>query len=233
LKVLTPNITAGQNVIIKVGKAESTNNCGYFGFDWASSGSVSNYLTLGFYATDHRLKIYPDKATFANKIETPAITLNGTDLQTTLDSKAASSHTHTASQITDFIDKVYPVGSIYTSVSSANPNTLFGGTWTSFGSGRCLFGVDTGSTEFNTAQKTGGEKTHTLTTSEIPSHTHTIDRPLEKNGDAHSGIGISHVVWRGAAASTTLNATSGSTGSGQAHNNLPPYICVYMWLRTA
>ena len=67
---------------------------------------------------------------------------------------------------------VYPVGSVYTSVNNVNPSSLFGGTWVSFASGRTLIGVDTAQTEFNTVQKTGGEKTHTLTATEIPSHTH-------------------------------------------------------------
>ncbi len=52
----------------------------------------------------------------------------------------------------------YPIGAIYLSVDSTNPSKLFGGTWVGFGAGRCLVGVDTSQTEFNTAQKTGGNK---------------------------------------------------------------------------
>jgi len=81
----------------------------------------------------------------------------------------------------------YPVGSIYISVSNTNPGTLFGGTWISFGSGRSLVGANTS----DTAEVTGGNKTitytpvgtvgeHTLTISEIPSHTHTF------TGTAHN-----------------------------------------------
>jgi microcystin-dependent protein len=68
---------------------------------------------------------------------------------------------------------MYPVGSIYTSVINTSPSTYFGGTWSVFASGRTLVGVDTGQTEFDTVQETGGAKTHTLTEAQIPSHTHT------------------------------------------------------------
>lgn len=70
---------------------------------------------------------------------------------------------------------IYPIGAIYTSVVNTNPSTFIGGNWTAFGSGRTLVGVDTGQTEFDTVEETGGVKTHTLTTNEMPSHTHTQD----------------------------------------------------------
>lgn len=124
---------------------------------------------------------------------------------------------------------IYPVGSIYINASvSTNPGTLLGfGTWVAFGAGRVMVGIDAGQTEFDTAEETGGAKTHTLTTSEIPSHTHTYDGidntlPNAQDYDNTGGNGI----WYG------LNQTSGATGGGQAHNNLQPYIVVYMWKRT-
>jgi hypothetical protein len=92
---------------------------------------------------------------------------------------------------------MYPVGSIYTSVVNTNPNTFFGGTWTSFATGRTLVGVDTGQTEFDTVEETGGAKTHTHT---INGHTHNVTTSNH-----------SHNV-------TTSNHThnvSGSTGSSQ------------------
>ena len=73
----------------------------------------------------------------------------------------------------------YPVGSIYTSVVATNPATLLGvGTWAAFGAGKVMIGIDSGDTDFDTVEETGGAKTdsHTLTTSEIPSHTHTIQQ---------------------------------------------------------
>ena len=124
---------------------------------------------------------------------------------------------------------IYPVGSIYMNASdSTNPATLLGfGTWVAFGAGRVPVGIDATQTEFDTAEETGGAKTHTLTTSEIPSHTHTYDGidntlPNAQDYDNTGGNGI----WYG------LNQTSGATGGGQAHNNLQPYIVVYMWKRT-
>jgi len=86
-------------------------------------------------------------------------------------------HTHTADNITNFQsairDFLYPVGSIYMSVVSTSPASLFGGSWSAWGAGKVPVGVNTGETEFNTVEKTGGAKTHTLQTTEIPSHNHT------------------------------------------------------------
>ena len=73
------------------------------------------------------------------------------------------------------IQAVYPVGSIYINAAvSTNPATLLGfGTWAAFGAGRVMVGLDSGDSDFDTAQETGGSKTHTLSVSELPSHTHT------------------------------------------------------------
>lgn len=68
------------------------------------------------------------------------------------------------------------------SVNSTNPSNLFGGTWTEWGKGKVPVGVDTSDTNFSTVEKTGGEKTHTLTTSELPSHTHTYNKPAANTG---------------------------------------------------
>lgn len=70
------------------------------------------------------------------------------------------------------LDKVYPVGSIYMSVNNTNPGTLFGGTWVTWGAGRVPVGVNASDSDFSTVEKAGGEKTHTLATSEMPSHKH-------------------------------------------------------------
>lgn len=67
----------------------------------------------------------------------------------------------------------YPVGAIFMSASSANPSASFGGTWAQWGVGRVPVSVDVGQSEFNTVEETGGEKTHTLTISEMPAHSHT------------------------------------------------------------
>ena len=221
----------------------------------------------------------------------------------------------------DIVDLIYPVGSIYISMNSTNPSTLFGGTWEAFGQGRVLIGAGTGndgSTSLSfTAGGTGGEYKHTLSVSEMPSHTHTqnahnhtvgahshglnshthsytkatgvaghtlttaempshyhtfgtADRQNNivtgwadygltmrtgssydiSKGTSSAGGGGSHnhglntsSATTGAASGSTAKsaafysanttATNQNTGGGASHNNIQPYIVVYMWKRTA
>ena len=86
---------------------------------------------------------------------------------------------------------VFPVGSIYISVTNTNPSTYFGGTWVSFGTGRTLVGINTSDGDFNTVEKTGGAKTVTLATANLPSHTHSIP---ELSGTAASAGAHSHSI---------------------------------------
>lgn len=118
----------------------------------------------------------------------------------------------------------WPIGSIYISVVNTNPSQWFDGVWESFGSGRVLVGVDTTQTEFNKVMKTGGEKTHTLNINEMPAHNH----PL-KHGTGGSGTWGTNINQSGSTSSD--NFAIANTGGGQAHNNLQPYITVYMWRR--
>lgn len=85
-------------------------------------------------------------------------------------------------------DAIYPVGSIYISTNSTNPGTLFGGTWEAYAQGRTLIGNGTSDQTF-TAGATGGASTHTLTTAQMPSHTHT------QNSHGHSGNNKSFFYW--------------------------------------
>lgn len=144
------------------------------------------------------------------------------------------------------IDDIYPVGSIYMSVANANPANLFGGTWEQI-KGRFLLGCgenDSNSNDFYgtynagtcnfAADEKGGEPFHLLTIDEIPQHNH----PLIKNVpygmpyndtagiDAGSG-GIVHYK------ESYEPFKVGYTGSSFGHNNMPPYLTVYMWKRTA
>ena len=122
--------------------------------------------------------------------------------------------------------KIFPVGSIFTTVTNTNPSTFLGGTWQSFGAGRVLVGVDTSQTEFNNPLKTGGEKTHVLTINEMPIHNHNIHVGW---GDTGLGAGYARVD-----ANNPENRWGvDNSGGGQAHNNLQPYITVYFWRRTA
>lgn len=86
---------------------------------------------------------------------------------------------------------VYPVGSIYLSVNSTNPSSYFGGTWVAWGSGRVPVGVNTGDGDFNTVEKQGGAKTVTLTTAQMPSHTHT-QNSHNHSQNAHTHTQNSH-----------------------------------------
>lgn len=121
----------------------------------------------------------------------------------------------------------HPVNEIYLSIDNVNPSTKFGGTWIAWGTGRALFTVDTGQTEFNTVEKTGGAKTHTLTIAEMPAHYHTEVAPPSNTLTPATGD-------YGPAGGEGRNTENTSTvGGGGAHNNLPPYITLYAWKRTA
>lgn len=159
---------------------------------------------------------------------------------------------------TDTLKKVYPVGSIYMSTVSTNPATLFGfGTWEAMPAGRVLLaqGKSSWGTTYN-AGSTGGEATHQLTVGELPTHSHTgnintknlsgtfISKSVERDS---SGI-VSNISTNkvgnssGGSGNTgteyTINASHTHTivinniGSSQAHNNIQPYIAVYIWKRT-
>ena len=122
----------------------------------------------------------------------------------------------------------YPVGALYLSTVSTNPGTLLGfGTWEAFAAGRVLVGIDGTQTEFDVAEETGGAKTHALTEAELAAHTHDVQM-RSKTATQNVDGGAINVP------NTTLATyASTSTGSGTAHNNLQPYIVVYMWKRTA
>lgn len=119
----------------------------------------------------------------------------------------------------------YPVGAIFTSTAATSPAVSIGGSWISFGAGRVLVGLDSGDADFNTAQETGGSKTHTLSVNEIPSHTHTVTAMASTSGSLNT-TGSSP-------RSASGSITSSATGGGQAHNIVQPYIVVYMWKRVS
>lgn len=123
-------------------------------------------------------------------------------------------------------DDIYPVGAIYMSVSPTSPASLFGGTWTSWGSGRVPVGINLSDSDFKTAEKTGGEKEHTLTVDEMPRHNHTISNRLSGSQSLSGDYGAYLLAG-------TNNSWVKDTGGDQPHNNLQPYITCYMWKRTA
>lgn len=130
-------------------------------------------------------------------------------LKTTIDSIDTSSSSIDA----------YPVGSIYMSVNSTSPATLFGGTWQRI---QDRFLLCAGVTY--AAGSTGGETGHKLTVNEMPAHSHGLY--------ASDMAGISSNACRyGEYAQRTVQ--SKLTGGDAAHNNMPPYLAVYAWKRTA
>ena len=129
----------------------------------------------------------------------------------------------------------YPVGAIFTTTvayadSAAVVAAIGGTTWAAFGAGKVLVGLDSGDTDFDTVEETGGAKTgaHTLTTDEIPAHTHTYDR----QNPSTDALSIHDIV---RTTGGNSSASSGSTGGGSAHTHpiVQPYIVVYFWKRTA
>lgn len=131
------------------------------------------------------------------------------------------------------IDSIYPVGSIYMSVNSTNPQTLFGGTWQRI-QGRFLFAADSK----HAAGTTGGEETHKLTAREIPDHKHSIN--FYKNCAPSNGVNDSVAIYPAYGYPEGNydrfpyeEYTSTMQGGDQPHNNMPPYLSVYVWKRTA
>ena len=133
------------------------------------------------------------------------------------------------------VDFIYPVGSIYITTSSISPATLFGGTWERYSQGRFLIGYGPGtdwtgtSLTYGTIGDMGGEYLHTLSAGEMPKHWHTVV-PYAATGAAG---GVTDVYVQGGTGAPTYYGASGNAGNNEPHNNVPPYVVVYMWRRTA
>jgi len=128
---------------------------------------------------------------------------------------------------------VYPVGSIYINATVAtNPATLLGvGTWVAYGEGRVPVGKASSGT-FDTLGATGGSETQALTEANLPAHSHSMGTQNQTNISIHDRqITFLDPFWSGFGGGSARS--TGNTGSGTAHNNLQPYIVVYMWKRTA
>ena len=122
---------------------------------------------------------------------------------------------------------VYPVGAIYMSTIATDPKTLFGfGTWERI---QDAFLLAAGSTYG--AGTTGGEATHVLTASEIPKHNHAIWYPNAGAGNDAAPIGYPNTGSK--STYWAVGSYTGDIGGGEAHNNMPPYLAVYVWKRTA
>lgn len=122
------------------------------------------------------------------------------------------------------LSQIYPIGSIYISTVSTSPSILFGGTWERI---KDTFLLAAGTTY--TAGATGGEATHTLTINEMPSHQHFLPVNVNEIEHEQNTDVFSYAGWK----SNYNNSATLSNGGNQPHNNMPPYLAVYVWKRTA
>jgi hypothetical protein len=189
----------------------------------------------------------------ATKADLASPTFTGTPSLPTGTTAVTQSSTDSSTKVatTAFVQAVaqvlFPVGAIYSATVSTNPATLLGfGTWTAFGAGRVLIGAGTGGGATYTAGSTGGSK-DAITVS----HTHTATSTVTDNGHAHyvgnTGSGIGNAGGGQALRQNTtkdqptttevtgisVSTSVSSTGSSGTDANLPPYVVVYMWQRTA
>ena len=197
--------------------------------DSALSSTSTNPVQNKVINTELGKKLSLSGGTMTGALTTKGIKLtSGTDYGDTLPSDPATNQLFFQTVGSNFVlDNVYPVGSIYMNVNSTNPGTLFGGTWEQI-QGRFLLGMSSN----YPAGSSGGEATHTLTANEMPNHTHQyIDYWTVA---AASGTGRQAVKFNNNMYSPESGGLStGSSGGGQAHNNMPPYLAVYIWKRTA
>lgn len=128
-------------------------------------------------------------------------------------------------EINELLEKVYPIGSIYMSIENNSPASFLGGTWEQI---KDVFLLGAGDTYI--AGDTGGEATHTLTVDEMPSHRHNVKQVNSSStyaGDTRANVEPTETSTKGYNKETTSN------GGGQPHNNMPPYLAVYIFKRVA
>lgn len=158
--------------------------------------------------------------TSANQMDRVYITFPKEMVAGTEPSVLGTYYRATPAKMRNLLDYIYPVGSIYWSYSHVSPAELFGGTWTRI-SNAFLWA----SSATDTIGSTGGAKTHTLTIDELPSHSH---------GSVYSGMasGTKNTAWL-ASGGDKMAYGALYAGGGVAHNNMPPWIQVSAWRRTA
>jgi hypothetical protein len=189
----------------------------------------------------------------ASKADISSPALLGTPTAPTATAGTNTTQLATTAFVTAALALVYPVGSIYINAAvSTNPATLMGfGTWTAFGAGKVIVGLDSADALFDTLEETGGSKdaivvshTHTATSTSAVTdagHTHSTHGSGAFNGGgAGDSLGgqsagntsqtVNSAVTGITVATTTTNASTGSSGTNA---NVPPFIVVKMWKRTA
>ena len=186
----------------------------------------------------------------ATKADLNSPALTGTPTATTATAGTNTTQLATTAFVTAALQAVYPVGSVYiNSMSTVNPSVLLGfGTWTAFGAGRVLVGLDGSDALFDALEETGGSKdatvvshTHTGTTSTAAAHQHSSpdgNQFITSTSGAIYGGGGSSLYSSGSSLTQAAGAhnhtfTTASAGSSGTNANLQPYITVSMWKRTA
>jgi len=183
----------------------------------------------------------------ASKADVSSPALLGTPTAPTASAGTSTTQLATTAFVTAALSAVYPVGSIYINAAvSTNPATLLGfGTWTAFGAGKVIVGLDSADAIFDTLEETGGSKD-----SIVVSHTHTATSTVTDPGHTHTGnmsnnpaFGTKPTSTDAATATTyttnsattgiTVSTSNASTGSSGTNANVQPYIVVKMWKRTA
>ena len=221
----------------KGAKAVNNNGCVAIGRDADANGTTEDCIAIGLNA-----KCVVDSGPY-RRIQF----LNRTGTNTYINANSIGFGSRS------LLDLIYPVGSIYISVSSTDPGTIFGGTWEAFATGKTLVGVDAADTDFNASGKEGGSKTVTLTTDQIPAHQHYFEQNIR---GLATNVKLTQTTNQGSPEKNVVKAETGATmsvpersrwsenydggdfrttntGGNEPHNNMPPYITVYMWKRTA
>ena len=130
--------------------------------------------------------------------------------------------------LSNLVDLVYPVGSIYMSMSNdTSPEVLFGGSWERI-QDRFLLAAG----GIYTAGSTGGESEHVITEEEMPKHSHKAYFYESWHESDIAGINYTNENGRICGLAEPSSSCVEYAGGGQAHNNMPPYLAVYMWKRT-
>lgn len=211
------------------------------------SASSTNPVQNKVVNTELGKKLSTSGGTMTGALTTKGIKLtSGTDYGTTLPSSPATNQLFFQTVGSNFVlDNVYPVGSIYMNVNSTNPGTLFGGTWEQI-QGKFLLGMSSN----YPAGSQGGEATHKLTSGELPQHFHSVGEqgntvfvyPSSRINSATSSTGNyalnlnntgNGYVRENSAGVGRLVTAEAIENRDQAHNNMPPYLSVYIWKRTA
>lgn len=202
---------------------------------WTGDGTIEGDSALTFDTTDDTLVIAASGKLGFGAVDVLSDSAGTTTLQNidAIDSTTKST----------VLQQVYPVGCIYTETTGTNPGTTFGfGTWVAFGSGRVLVGYDSGDTDFDTAEETGGSKTVDT------SHTHglsaghalwnlngTTTWAKRKTVSSWTAGNSGSQTWGGSSTSNTAGLELGGTtdSGGDTESVVQPYIVVHFWKRTA